>query len=272
MSGQLESAAQSIQDAIDAIEDKTSQVFLEFEKIQEELRDLMLGDRGLGGNSRDSIVLAEIARDIKSLVSMGMAQRAEGVDTPRYCCVLPPWPFEDEEEGLSPAEQNPLTWMHRLREWQLGSRREGKGFFTKETRLFLVCARTYRLVPCGPKGQGYVIRQLRKRVAGVGSVMSVMLRIAFATLGAVALADIASSVVEGALEEALDLAKDGAVSELQKQLDRVALGEAAATLNQRGGASPLQAVRILNEGRHHCLGRHKRRDEVLGATLAGIAS
>lgn len=215
----------------------TSQFLPELKKTRQELREHMLREGVLDGHSWE-----KIARDVKQLLSVVMAQRAEGVETPRFCCILPPWSFH-QEKGLSPAEQNPLNWMHRLKEWQAGNRMEGKGLIMKETRLFLVCARTYRLVPCGPKGQGYVIQQLRAIIRGVGSLWSVMLRLTCGTLGAVALADISSTALEGALGTALDLAEEGAVSALKMHLYQVAVRGEEDLLDEQAGASSWQEVR-----------------------------
>lgn len=94
------------------------------------------------------------------LVAMLMAVRREGFDTPRQACVLPPWKFT-EAHGLSEDEQSPEVWLTRLKEWREDDFKEGKGFFKKKKRLFLVCALTHRLVPCGPNGQGYDIQHAR---------------------------------------------------------------------------------------------------------------
>ncbi|CAN0399699.1 unnamed protein product, partial [Ectocarpus sp. 12 AP-2014] len=86
------------------------------------------------------------------IVAMMMAIRRDGFDTPRRACVLPPWDFA-QGHGLSDEEQAPECWVKRLGEWRGDDFKQGKGVFKTKMRLFLVCAATHRLVPCGPHGQ-----------------------------------------------------------------------------------------------------------------------
>lgn len=85
-----------------------------------------------------------------------MSQRAEKFDTPRLAFVLSPWDF-DQDVGLSQREQDGATWLSKL---EAGV--DKKGWFKTNMRLFLVCAHTHRLVPCGPLGQGYSVQHVRK--------------------------------------------------------------------------------------------------------------
>lgn len=91
------------------------------------------------------------------VVAMLMAMRRDGFDTPRQACILPPWKFA-KVRGLSEDEQAPEVWVKRLAEWREDDFKQGKGFFKKKKRLFLVCAHTHRLVPCGSNGQGYDVQ------------------------------------------------------------------------------------------------------------------
>lgn len=113
-----------------------------------------------------------------------MAEKGETVDAPRRACVLPAWSFE-LAHGLSDSEQAPEVWTKRLDEWRDGGFREGKGVFSKKTRLFLVCAHTSRLVPCGHNGQGYDIARARTWFYSAASLAKFALELAVATMEAV---------------------------------------------------------------------------------------
>lgn len=171
------------------------------------------------------------------VVAMLMEERREGVDTPRYACVLPPWEFTNAH-GLSECEQQPEVWVKRLEEWQDDDFKAGKGLFKKKKRLFLVCAHTHRLVPCGTNGQGYDIQQPRTWFKNASSVAAFALQMMFATLGAMLGTPLAVGGVVG--EATVSAAMEHVESLLQDQLegltfhDRDAdMGEAPKVSNKR---------------------------------------
>lgn len=138
------------------------------------------------------------------------ASLAETFDTPRLACLLSPWLFENPL-GLSPAEQDPQSWTRRA---QLDSARN-KDWLRKEMRLFLVCARTYRLVPCGLEGQGYLVMEARNWVKRHVGVVRVMVEITSVASGVGAAVRLISNLVEAV----------GAASEIAKNEDILPLKE-----------------------------------------------
>lgn len=161
-------------------------------------------------------------KKIDFLVTMLMAVRGEGFDTPRYACVLPPWPFE-KDHGLSEGEQNPKVWVELLKEWQQDDFKEGKGFLKKEKRLFLVCAHTHRLVPCGPDGHGYDIQQPRTWFRRTVRVATFALQVLCATL--TAMAAVPLSGAGAAVEAGVSAAMGNFESMLQQQLEGLSLDD-----------------------------------------------
>ena len=154
------------------------------------------------------------------LVAMLMAVRGEGFDTPRQACVLPPWKFA-KAHGLSEEEQSPEVWVKRLQEWLDDDCREGKGFFKKKKRLFLVCAQTRRLVPCGPTGQGYDIEQPRTWFRMSVSAAAFAIQVVCSTLAAMAVAPVAGG--GAAVETAVTAAMGCLESRLEAQLAGLSL-------------------------------------------------
>lgn len=152
------------------------------------------------------------------VVMMMEAMRAEASPTPRLAVLLDKWNFECER-GLSERDQCLGTWWHRLSE---DSKNRG-GRFGKKMRLFPVCARTFRLVPCGDNGQGYEIWRPRKwltRMVVVTKVLvQAMLQVTCSTLGAVAAGALASNLLGEATEALFDLTQEEAVSTLQARLE-----------------------------------------------------
>lgn len=122
---------------------------------------------------------------------MTKALRAETFDTPRLACLLSPWDFE-EPRGLSQREQDPQTWTRKV---QHESAR-GRGWFTEEMRVFLVCAKTHRLVPCGLDGHGYQITEVRDWVKRAFGVVRVMVELTSLVLGVGAAAGVVSNLAQ----------------------------------------------------------------------------
>lgn len=155
------------------------------------------------------------------LVAMLMAMRSEGFDTPRQACVLPPWNFA-QTYGLSEHEQTTEVWVKRLDEWREDDFKQGKGVFRKKKHLFLLCAHTHRLVPCGPKGQGYDIQQLRTWVRKSVSATAFALQVVCSTLAAMAAAPLAAAPLAAAGVEAT---VSEALGSLQSKLEGLTLDE-----------------------------------------------
>ena len=162
------------------------------------------------------------------LKAMLMAERREGVDTPRQACVLPPWKFA-KAQGLSEDEQKPEEWIKRLKEWREDDFREGKGFFKKKKRLFLVCAQTHRLVPCGRNGQGYDIQQPRTWLRISVSVATFALQVVCSTLAAMAGLPVAGA--GAAVEAAVETSASAAMESFQSMLESLNLDDNDADLD-----------------------------------------
>lgn len=158
----------------------------------------------------------QLQENMGHVVMMMGAMRGEASPTPRLAVLLDKWDFECER-GLSIEEQDPGTWWRRLSE---GKNRGGR--FGRKMRLFLVCASTYRLVPCGDNGQGYEIWRPRKWLTRTIVVTKVLLQailqVTCSTLGAVAAGALASNLFGEATEALFDVAQEGAVSTLQARL------------------------------------------------------
>lgn len=166
------------------------------------------------------------------VVIMLMALRGERIDTPRQACILPPWDFANPS-GLSDDEQKPESWTQRLREWQDDGFEQGKGVFHTDKRLFLVCAQTHRLVPCGPSGHGYDLGHARKWVRVASNVAISLLEVACSTLGA-----ILAIPLPGASAAAGEAASAG-IKMLQGKLKQLCVDDGDAELDKRSQVWPI---------------------------------
>ncbi|CAN0416414.1 unnamed protein product [Ectocarpus sp. 12 AP-2014] len=177
--------------------------------VDKRLEDIIEADDGVMGR-------------LDFLVVMMMAMRRDGFDTPRRACVLPPWDFA-QTHGLSDEEQLPDCWVNRLGEWGEDDFKQGKGVFKTKMRLFLVCAMTHRLVPCGPHGQGYDIQRPRSWFRMSVSIATFVLQVVSATLAAIAAAPLSGA---GALaEETFSAALGSMESMLEAQLAGLTLDD-----------------------------------------------
>lgn len=164
---------------------------------------------------------------LEFVVIMLMAQRGDQIDTPRQACILPPWDFANPC-GLSDDEQKPENRVNRLREWRNDGFKHGKGVLHTNKQLFMVCAHTQRLVPCGPFGHGYKLRYARKWVRVTANVTTAfLLKVACSTLG-VMLAGVLSGVIAVA-EEAVS----AGVEMLEAQMEWPDVGDGAAAVDIR---------------------------------------
>lgn len=139
--------------------------------------------------------------------------RSETYDTPRLACLLSPWTFS-LPQGLSPEEQDPKIWTRRLLD---GGASKTGGWFRENMQLFLVCACTYRLVPCGPEGHGYKIRQFRTWMKSTVDIMRVMVELTSIVLGASVASDLSSYLLNAA-EGSLGIVGGDDVSSLKTYL------------------------------------------------------
>lgn len=171
------------------------------------------------------------------------------LDTPRFACVLLRWEFE-QPEGLSPDEQSPSNWIRRLKSWQAHDLTVGESNVAKEERLFLVCAHTFRLVPCGKNGQGYGIRTHRW-VRDSDSVRLSVLHVMKGTLDAMSQARLPLAASDGAL--ASQTARD-----IQNLIDDMFPTEGGAPSGLSVSAVPRHSQECSawnNVLGHVCLGR-----------------
>ena len=68
--------------------------------------------------------------------------------------------FEAAPEFLSDELRRPEVWKKNVEEWRESDFEAGKTVWKKQMRLFLICAHTHQLVPCGHNGRGYDIQRL----------------------------------------------------------------------------------------------------------------
>ena len=168
----------------------------------------------------------DMMEKVDFVVTMLMAVRSDPFDTPRRACVLPPWKFA-KTRGLSEDEQRPEVWVKRQDEWREGDFKEGKGITKKKKRLFLVCAHTHRLVPCGPNGQGYDIEQPRTWFRMSVSVATFALQVLCTSLSAMAMVPLSGA--SAAVEASVSAVVGNFESLLHDQLAGLTLDDDAAT-------------------------------------------
>lgn len=220
---------ESVRDKAEAgeLENVGATILEEMVKVQQKLEQ-QHGDvrRWLGANNQrvsQSIDADDgVMGTLDSLKAMLMAVRREGIDTPRQACVLPPWKFA-QAHGLSEDEQKPEVWIKRLKEWREDDFKEGKGFFKKRKRLFLVCAQTHQLVPCGRNGQGYDIQQPRTWLRISVSVATFALQVVCSTLAAMAALPVAGT--GAAVEAAVETSASAAMESFQSMLESLTLDD-----------------------------------------------
>lgn len=160
--------------------------------------------------------------------------RREEIDTPRLACILPEWSFK-LPEGLTEEEQDPARWRKRLDEWRDSDFKRGRATFTRKMRLFLLCAHTYRLVPCGSQGQGYEVRRSRSWLKKTSDVTQFMLQIASGTLRAMKAAGASPPVPPGLVDTGVESAMESTVNKLEARLTR--FEDADGPIDSRPGMS-----------------------------------
>lgn len=162
---------------------------------------------------RMEALVAGDAEKIDLMLGIAMAGRAQPIDTPCRACVLPPWDFT-LRRGLSGEEQKPEVWKKRQEEWQQGGSKAHKGLFTKSTRLFLVCAQTDRLVPCGHEGHGYLIECARTWFRAAMNLTSLTASLVVAASGLPAIGNVPGGIMGAFAEQAINTGVDAIASEL----------------------------------------------------------
>lgn len=180
---------------------------------------LQLNDKYERGQRENSITLKFVKTVMETI-------RTETYDTPRLACLLVPWNFS-LPQGLSPEEQDPKTWIRRLVD---GGAKKTRGWFRQSVQLFFVCARTYRLVPCGPEGHGYTIQQFRRWMKSTFGVMKMMVELTSIVLGASVASELSSYFLD-AVEGSLAVAEGDDMSTLKTYL-RGSSGSSAAVVRR----------------------------------------
>eukprot|EP00903_Cladosiphon_okamuranus_P007165 g6957.t1 len=77
---------------------------------------------------------------------------------PRLVCVLPV-----PESTLQESDREFDQWSVVLKNWCRGGKEKGKGWATRELRVFFLCSHDMSLAECGPGGQGYKMKELLDR-------------------------------------------------------------------------------------------------------------
>lgn len=96
-------------------------------------------------------------------------------------------------------------------------------------RLFRVCAQTNRLVPCGPAGHGYDIRNARKWFRVTINAAVFVLQVLCSALGAMLAAPLLGA---GAVSnEAISAGRDVLVEQLSGQVEGLCVDDGAAKVD-----------------------------------------
>lgn len=82
-------------------------------------------------------------------------------------------------------------------------------------KLFLVCAHTHELVPCGNEGRGYEFERFQKWVHVSFGVVRFALQVTSAALAAVPVGHLTSSVLDGVGEQVVAAAISGILGQLE---------------------------------------------------------
>ena len=201
----------------------------DWENLKRTLEEIQANMGGMEAEvGRVKAQIAEMAADMVAaddgvretldvVVTMLMALRGVTVDTPRQACILPG--VYAEPHGLTNDLRHPTVWTRKLEEWIDSDLKAGKGVWKKKMRLFLVCAHTQELVPCGHDGRGYDVQRFRKWVRMTVDVAKFALQLTCATLSAVFVAQIPATTVSAVGEEAVE----SCLFRMQERLEGVVL-------------------------------------------------
>ncbi|CAM9960831.1 unnamed protein product [Ectocarpus sp. 4 AP-2014] len=163
---------------------------------------------------------------------------------PRLVCVLPV-----PESTLQERDRAFDQWSAVLMNWCRSGKEKGKGWRTRELRVFFLCSYDMSLAECGPGGQGYKVKELldwakkAKPLANVGlALASIALKVC--TGLAVPTAD---------FEAALGTKAGGALSDFVKEALDSGIEEMASVAGERlGGGSPAGEPWIQNVRAYCC--------------------
>ena len=201
----------------------------DWENLKRTLEEIQANMGGMEAEvGRVKAQIAEMAADMVAaddgvretldvVVTMLMAVRGEKVDTPHQACILPG--DYAEPHGLTNDLRHPTVWTRKLEEWIDSDLKAGKGVWKKKMRLFLVCAHTQELVPCGHDGRGYDVQRFRKWVRMTVDVAKFALQLTCATLAAVLAAQPPTTTAGAVGEEAVGFC----LSRIQERLEGVVL-------------------------------------------------
>ena len=138
------------------------------------------------------------------VVAVVMAMRGDQVDAPRYACLLPG--NYAQPHGLSDELRRPEVWKKNVEEWRESDLEAGKSVWKKQMRLFLICAHTHQLVPCGHNGRGYDVQRVRKWVRMTVDLAKFALQVTLASLATVVVAQLPATTLGGVGEQAVEAA------------------------------------------------------------------
>ncbi|CAM9393730.1 unnamed protein product, partial [Laminaria digitata] len=217
-------------------------------RLEGDERDVLRGlETTIGGLNASNAKMAELlAADdgvmerLDFLEAMLMTVRGDKVDTPRHACLLPG--NYAEPHGLSDELRRPEVWTRKVEEWRESDFEAGKGVWKKKMRLFLVCAHSHELVPCGHNGRGYDIQSVRKWVRMTVDVAKFALQVTCATVAAVAVAQLPATTLGGVGGQAGEAASAG-------------LSGMLGGLTLRGDNDDAAGVQALEGNAYECLRR-----------------
>ena len=90
-----------------------------------------------------------------------------------------------------------------MEEWRESDFDAGNSVWKKQMRLFLICAHTHQLVPCGHNGRGYDIQRVRKWVRMTVDLSKLALQMTLASLATGIVAQLPATTLGGVGEQAV---------------------------------------------------------------------
>ncbi|CAM9524551.1 unnamed protein product [Ectocarpus sp. 12 AP-2014] len=172
--------------------------------------------------------------------SIGMDVALGRSPIPRLVCVLP---APESQNPLNESERSFREWSARLEKWIRDGKKTGKKFATRELRLFFLCAHDMSLAECGPKGQGYKVKELlswAKKAKRMAKLVSVLTSIALKVCTGLA-------IPEADFEATLGTKAGGALSEFVQETSNMGVEAMTSVVAERLDGGGERAV----EGVHH---------------------
>lgn len=167
-------------------------------------------------------------------------------NAPSLACMLPPWNFKRKNGGLTLDEQLPEAWISKLKE---RAEFEVTRWFNSETMILLVCSQTFRLVPCGPNGQGYKTSHTQKWARSTGVLVASLLQITCDTLGKIFQRQpLASNAMGHTGEVVTDNFRPTVVLELKSKIENIVASEFHLPLGQHEDHDSKQSVSTIGRG------------------------